>query len=105
MSLTPEQIAAMVADADGSGRDGVEQLAGYLRAFEHVRALAAALELEQHRVSVQTSALQHHIKKWTEMRDKNFALEAELEALRKDRELLEHKIITCGVSTTSLDER
>lgn len=46
----------------------------------------AQLENAEHRVRVQTSALQHHIKKWTETRDKNFALEAQLEAVTRERD-------------------
>lgn len=107
--MTPDDIARMVADADGVPRFKPARLyAGYVRALAaeltifksalhdesresdqwqlKCNALAAHAANETERVRVQTSALRHHIKKWTEIRDKNFALEAQLEAITMERD-------------------
>jgi chromosome segregation ATPase len=53
-----------------------------------IQELERELENERHRVAVQTSALKHQIENWTKVRNKNFALEAENEALRRERDAL-----------------
>ncbi len=76
MSLTPEQILAMVADADNTSHaDDFEP--NYLLA-RHVRALAAALEESRAEVS--------RLRDWQQHGAALKSANAELEALRKERD-------------------